>query len=584
MPPLLWADELAKQEIPSLLIVEGEKAAQAVRDAGITNCVTTWAGGTGAVAKADWGAVAGREVVLWADADAVGRKAMKRAAQICDEAGAASVRLILPEGMSGDDAADLIAADLITNGSDLRAYIEANAEAWNGEPYPYPEHEPEPESEFHQIPPPESEGSATGEDGSDYEPLTLEDLTIDVIGALDDPDPVTLWATEAGSPLMARGQRCWIYGPPDSFKTWAALVCAAYVIAAGGTVVLLDWESGPRRIARRLASAGILEAAHSDGRPLDESLLVLQVERLWQLEASLAYRELLERVATDPADPDAPPTLVIVDSASASGLERDTGAGINEWAAKCVNPFWKQGAAVIVIDHVARGRGSAGGPVGTGDKGAQADIAYSAAAAADGGWGRERDGAMILSLAKDRDDLWPKVSCSLEKPKPVAIITGRHETDSDDPVLVLRVRDTDPTVGATTSGAAEAKEALERLGGESPTKRALAKAMSGRQDARMSAINEAVSAGLIIESKAANRTSYELPAAPDTPAVPPVTPYRGGNGEQVVTRSRYPPWEQGVTGVTDCYPEGAESGNGVTGEQGAADDDEPAELDIGEKP
>ena len=57
-----------------VVLVEGEKAAAAVRDAGIT--AYSWQGGTNTVARADYTRMQGVTIVLWPDADAGGIKAM----------------------------------------------------------------------------------------------------------------------------------------------------------------------------------------------------------------------------------------------------------------------------------------------------------------------------------------------------------------------------------------------------------------------------------------------------------------------------------------------------------------------------
>jgi 5S rRNA maturation endonuclease (ribonuclease M5) len=57
-----------------VLLVEGEKAVRAVTELGMDNLVTvTSAGGSKAARRADWSALAGRTVYVWADADEPGR-------------------------------------------------------------------------------------------------------------------------------------------------------------------------------------------------------------------------------------------------------------------------------------------------------------------------------------------------------------------------------------------------------------------------------------------------------------------------------------------------------------------------------
>ena len=104
--------EILPESVP-VVIVEGEKCADAL--AGLTEevGVVSWLGGCGAVLRTDWEALAGREVILWPDADGPGRESMARLAKELDRIGAAEVRLIEPEEdrPCGWDAADAISKD-----------------------------------------------------------------------------------------------------------------------------------------------------------------------------------------------------------------------------------------------------------------------------------------------------------------------------------------------------------------------------------------------------------------------------------------------------------------------------------------
>lgn len=63
-----------------LLIVEGEKAADAAANRFTDYDVTTWPGGSSTVLEADWERIAGRTVILWPDNDKPGHKAMRECA------------------------------------------------------------------------------------------------------------------------------------------------------------------------------------------------------------------------------------------------------------------------------------------------------------------------------------------------------------------------------------------------------------------------------------------------------------------------------------------------------------------------
>ena len=96
-----------------VVIVEGEKCADALAGLAEGYGVLSWLGGSGAVLRTDWDALSGREVILWPDADDPGREAVARLAGELDRIGAAEVRVIDPEEdrPAGWDVADAIAEE-----------------------------------------------------------------------------------------------------------------------------------------------------------------------------------------------------------------------------------------------------------------------------------------------------------------------------------------------------------------------------------------------------------------------------------------------------------------------------------------
>lgn len=127
--PLLGLDRLAALPAAPVVVAEGEKARDAAALLLPDAVAMAWQGGANAVDKADWQALAGRVVWLWADADEAGTKAMQKVATRLQEIGAAEVgrvnlaALAMVAGVvdgaptiapgaplsEGDDAADLVA-------------------------------------------------------------------------------------------------------------------------------------------------------------------------------------------------------------------------------------------------------------------------------------------------------------------------------------------------------------------------------------------------------------------------------------------------------------------------------------------
>lgn len=104
--PLYGLDLLTLHPDWPVLLVEGEKAADAARRLFTGMVAVTWSGGVPAVSKADWSPLRGRRVTCWPDADDVGIKAMQKAAALIGE----PVRMLDPTGQpDGWDVADAVA-------------------------------------------------------------------------------------------------------------------------------------------------------------------------------------------------------------------------------------------------------------------------------------------------------------------------------------------------------------------------------------------------------------------------------------------------------------------------------------------
>lgn len=104
--PLYGLQELHARPDAAVLVVEGEKAADAAAEFCKPYVVMTWPAGAMAADKADWTPLRGRKVLLWPDADEPGVKAMQRVAQIIGPL-ASEVKIVNVNGQpDGWDAAD----------------------------------------------------------------------------------------------------------------------------------------------------------------------------------------------------------------------------------------------------------------------------------------------------------------------------------------------------------------------------------------------------------------------------------------------------------------------------------------------
>lgn len=84
--PLYNLHTLTARSSAQVLVVEGEKTADAAQLLFPGMVVTTWAGGSSATALTDWSPLAGRDVILVPDNDEPGRKAMLRVSVLLHQA------------------------------------------------------------------------------------------------------------------------------------------------------------------------------------------------------------------------------------------------------------------------------------------------------------------------------------------------------------------------------------------------------------------------------------------------------------------------------------------------------------------
>ena len=101
--PLYGLDRLVSRPDAPVLIVEGEKAADAAQAIFPDHVVTTSSGGSRAARKTDWTPLQGRELTLWPDNDATGAVYAQDAGSLATEAGVLAVAIAqvpdaFPEG------------------------------------------------------------------------------------------------------------------------------------------------------------------------------------------------------------------------------------------------------------------------------------------------------------------------------------------------------------------------------------------------------------------------------------------------------------------------------------------------------
>jgi len=215
--PYRLPDLLAADPSRPVYVVEGEKDVDAMWAAGHpATCNAGGAGKWGLVAAEASKVLAGREVIVVADADPPGRKHAQEVAESLGDS-AASVRVLEPPRPYKDVSA------LFSDGKTIGALVTLSDAEPDGEEKP----------ERYKIWTPEEI----------YAPIPPATYTID--------------------PLLRRGNLALIVAFGSSLKTWK-MITAATAIATGerflerfdcpnpGPILIVDWESGSEELRRRL--------------------------------------------------------------------------------------------------------------------------------------------------------------------------------------------------------------------------------------------------------------------------------------------------------------------------------------------
>ncbi|MDH3738445.1 MAG: AAA family ATPase, partial [Alphaproteobacteria bacterium] len=111
--PLYGLDRLAQNTGAAVNLCEGEKCADAAERLLPGDVGMCWCGGANGIAATDWAPMAGRRVTVWPDRDTAGLKAAREAAEACQKAGAAEVRIVQmpPDFPEKWDLADTLPPD-----------------------------------------------------------------------------------------------------------------------------------------------------------------------------------------------------------------------------------------------------------------------------------------------------------------------------------------------------------------------------------------------------------------------------------------------------------------------------------------
>lgn len=209
-------------------------------------------------------------------------------------------------------------------------------------------------------------------------------------GDLEPPDADFLTRSD-GLALLYAGKMHVFQAEPSTGKTWLAIEAGKEVLAMGGAWVYVDWEDSARGILGRCLAAGI-PPAH-----LRERFQYLQPTGPFGQAEKTILEEVLARLNPD---------LVVLDGVAEAlardGYDEDRAADVVAWGEKLPRWLSRTGAAVVMLDHVAKSADDRGRWArGSGAKLGMVDgAAYSLKTMT--GFSRSKAGAMRVVIAKDR--------------------------------------------------------------------------------------------------------------------------------------------------------------------------------------
>jgi len=195
---------------------------------------------------------------------------------------------------------------------------------------------------------------------------------------------------EDGHFILYPGKINAIFGESESGKTWVALEAVRQELIAGNTVFYIDFEDSARGILNRLNTlktpterfkAFLYANPDSPHTPaISEALL-----------ASLSEYK---------------PSLVVVDGVNAAmnlmGLDLEKNKDATEFSQKILRPLRMFGSGILTIDHVTKSKDTRGN-YAIGAQAKRADIdGVAVSVAVEQPFGRGIDGALSLTVTKDR--------------------------------------------------------------------------------------------------------------------------------------------------------------------------------------
>jgi hypothetical protein len=342
--PLYGLDELARHPDLPVLIVEGEKCADAAAALLPAMVVVTWPGGCKAIDKVDLAPLRGRVTTLWPDADDPGKEAMERIAARLDQA----CRIVRPNGHAeGWDIADAAAEGWDT--AKVQAWARAHLEEW------FPPPLPEVLEETHErVTDPEIERPPLVAEfiADEARPRFVFHAALDLVS---EPTP-TDWLLQG---WFERNTLACYFGDPGSCKTWVALSQAVHIATGApwhgqrvqqGAVFVLCGE-GQRGFRRRLEGIRKHHEMSFEHVPLYVSEGPANLTDPDSVtDVLVAVQNLVEKTG-------AAPVLVVVDTLSRNfgAADENSTPDMAAFIGACDRIRQVYGSTILVVHHSGHG-------------------------------------------------------------------------------------------------------------------------------------------------------------------------------------------------------------------------------------
>ena len=195
------------------------------------------------------------------------------------------------------------------------------------------------------------EGAATASEqnsrhGDSWKPVDLRDR---LAAGYVKPIPMVGQVEGSEHPLLYPGRINALFGDSGSGKTWVAAMIMAMEILLGNDALLVDYEDQPETIVGRLEDLGV------DLEAILDHLIYMHPDESWDIIAQGHMREALESRNVTIAVLDSTGEGMALDSVSSNSDDE-----VARWFRGAARTMASAGAAVLVLDHIAKGQPGVG--------------------------------------------------------------------------------------------------------------------------------------------------------------------------------------------------------------------------------